>query len=144
MTETAQETMDRIAESAREWSAQNHAEGGVCDFCCDLLVGKPVVTYITDRALVEQIVGITAGGIGVVDHVSDEYWAACPACDPVIQENDAAKLAQHVFETADYSRIGSPRDSADLPRLVIFYEQFFGANPKRDTDLPEHLTGVNP
>lgn len=134
MTESAQDHMDRIADETRDWSAKNIADGGVCDFCCTELAGlEGVVTYVTAGPITEQLVGVSADGVGVIDHVSDEYWAACPACDPVVQQGDPQKLAEHVAATANYDRIGVERSPYEVARLTRFYREFYALDPKRTT-----------
>jgi hypothetical protein len=134
-----QEFIDRAAADANEWAAQNVAEGGVCDFCCHLL-GENVVTYTTDGHLVEDILIASPGrpevGSGVATIVQDEYWAACPDCDPVVEQGDAAKLAAHVLDRADFERIGVPRERFDVAELEQLYVRFFERNPVRSLDDP--------
>jgi hypothetical protein len=123
--------MDRLAAEATAWEAKNIADGGVCDFCCAERDGREFVTYTTDSPISEVIVGIADTGVGTVEHVSDEYWAACPACDPVVQQGDPAKLAEHVADTANYERIGFERDPYEVVRLTSLYRQFYARNPVR-------------
>lgn len=139
MTESAQERMDRSAAAANEWSAKNIADGGVCDFCCAELAGKPVVTYTTAAPISELIVGVAADGVGTVEHVADEYWAACANCDPVVQQGDPVKLAEHVADNANYERIGSDRDTYEVARLASLYRQFFARAPQRSEGIPAAL-----
>jgi hypothetical protein len=139
--ETTQEMMDRHAAEANAWSAQNIADGGVCDFCCaeQTEQGFAFVTYTTDSEISEVMVGISADGVGTIEHVNDRYWAACPACDPVIQDGDPVTLATHVAETANYDRIGIERDPSEVARLTRLYRQFFARNPVRGDTPPPYV-----
>jgi hypothetical protein len=135
--ESPQEIIDRLADKTNAWSAKNIEDGGVCDFCCALLAGRPVVTYATTKPLIEDMILIGGEGSGVLTHVSDEYWAACPDCDPVIEQANPAGLAAHVVATANYDRIGIDRDDVtETALLTEFYQRFYDATPTRSTEPP--------
>jgi hypothetical protein len=136
----AQEMVDSMVEGVTAWSDNNLADGGVCDFCCRLLADRPVVTYTTNRPLIEHMLVIDGGGdAATLDHVTDEYWAACPACDPVIQKGDPEELARHVHRTADRDRTGVPATPGEMVTLLDLYARFFASDPQRSEGIPPEL-----
>lgn len=145
---SAQAKMDEATDSVRAWTAENHAKGGVCDFCCFPLADVPedkIVTYVTDP-MVGTLSGIDENlGIGTAVFAWDPFWGACEACVPVIDLKDPAKLADHVLDNRHESAGGTVTRHRALLRdeFIDLYEKFFAGDPaKVDEATAERLTRI--
>lgn len=141
-----QEAMNEAADAVTEWSSQNTADGGVCDFCCTPLPGHEVVTYLLEAPQLSALEGIEAGSlsVGTIYFANSPDWAACEQCVPVIDEHDPAKLADFVIDNrykpvADRG-LEARREDGEMPAdvrrvvhadLVDLYESFYALNPRK-------------
>lgn len=91
--------------------------------------------------LASQITNFEADGSDIT-HVADPYWAACPACAPVVATGDVGKLVAHVVETTDYARLDIPNiDKDDLATtLTSLYRRLFAVGVTRTEGPPEWRT----
>jgi hypothetical protein len=128
----AEESAERAAQVVRDHQAHNKAIGGVCDFC-DTPVNEapPGVTYVLDKDVVTNVIGITPeGGVGVVTLWDDPYWYACGICDPAVKDGTPESLAEHAIAHS-YHASPTPRRSD----LVALYTAFYAAHPDRREDF---------
>lgn len=143
---TAGEVATQVAAKTNAWVEKNIADGGVCDFCSRLVGDGPCATYTLSASIVERMIVVSTedpADAAPLSQVNDEWWAACPDCDAVIQQKDPAALAQHVFATADYDRIGVPPERGlDVSYLTDLYGRFFAANPVRTDDIPPEAAAM--
>lgn len=135
-----QATMEEAAQTVRDRSAENHAIGGVCDFCGTPVSERPIgATYITEGLQIATLEGLDTetGGIGKTTFVNDPYWCACSDCDPVVMAGDPVKLAAYVVDNR-HERVGVPRGPHDEEirnDLVELYASFYALNPHRDPNF---------
>lgn len=104
------EDMEKIAADANAWAAENHALGGVCDFCATPIAGLEVVTFVAGSTVLStmQAIDLDTGGVGAVTLVDDPYWAACPGCTVAVElDQDGGRLADYVMEHRNAERIGA-------------------------------------
>lgn len=129
--------MDDAKESVEQAQVRHLAAGGVCDFCCTPLVGKPVVTWRTSPisgsfdVILEDT--LEAGSMPIA-YSAD--WAACLGCDEALEENRETpeKLAAYVLEHRDVEQAGvlPPEIVAVVQAdLVDLYRAFYEGGAQR-------------
>jgi hypothetical protein len=129
------------AASLRAWQAKNAADGGVCDFCANLLSDGPYVTWVTAPITATlPVIDLPRGRRSSESEIvieDDSLWAACWRCDPVVAAADVERLIDHVLEARDVGRTGPitpalmPWVRADLRGL---YTAFYAGGPRREAD----------
>lgn len=138
--QVAQEDMNKIAQGAVAWTEENHALGGVCDFCATPIVesGGPIITFVAGSSVLSTMHAIDTqtGGIGAVTIVDDPYWAACPGCTAAVEiDEDGERLAAYVIENRNVERVGEipyelvPTLRADLAAL---YNMLYKSGLRRE------------
>lgn len=120
-----QEAIEEAAQAVRDWQAANIAAGGVCDFCSRLLEGDWRAwrgsALVTDMGILDA----RTLGTGTITFVNDPYWAACEACDPVVEAGDPQALVEHVLATRDPKRTPLIPPGA-LPELRSSLRDLYG------------------
>lgn len=118
-----------IARETNEWGDENQARGGVCDFCGNELTETPKVTTWLSSPMIEAIsvLDTETRGAATIDHVLSEDWAACAACDPIIEQRDPAVLAEHVRATRGPHMPTCPpgHEAFEQADLTELYTKFF-------------------
>lgn len=132
------------AANAKAWGEANEARGGVCDFCCNELSETPTVTTWLSAPMIESlaVLDTETKGTATIGHVLDEFWAACAACDPIIEQRDPAKLAAHVRATRGPAAPTCPpgQEAYEQAELTALYAHFFESARKETDDSGEFGT----